>query len=565
MKLLPIGVDSFEKMINGEYYFVDKSLIIKDVRDFEGEVKLITRPRRFGKTLNMDMMKHFYAIDGKDLFDGLKIWEDEAFVKEHYHKYPVLFITFKEVRGSSWEEAAASLRLMLSDFVRQIMKKYLNDFEEDRDILVRLANGAHLSEYAYSPKIITRLLNEKYGKRVVFLIDEYDVPIEVAYLHQDEDPKYYRKMVDFMRGFLNAALKGNPHLEFAVITGVYRVAKESLFPSLNNVAVYSVLDNEMSDKFGFLEDEVYELLKYYNLEDDMKVVRDWYNGYTFGDVEGIYNPWSVIWYVKKRLSGKSVEQSLQPYWINSSGNDLIIHQIETNRDLQKDLDKLLSGQELKVRIDPFLSLREIDQYPHGVWTLLTFGGYLNATFAHNRRYGVSIPNKEVEEFYKTSVMNWIGKKMKVAMDDLLDALENALSQGCAQDFARLLERYLTNSLSYFDIGYDDAERVYKAFVLGMLSMAIDGYVVETEVESGYGRVDVAVYPKGKRFGKYALVMELKKAESEDELEKAAQQAFGQIQEKGYAAKYEGMGFEVIPIGMTFYGKKVSLAFRGCQR
>ena len=556
LKALPVGIDSFEKLMTGGYYFVDKSLLVRDVRLLAGEVKLITRPRRFGKTLNMDMIRHFYAIDGKDIFEGLRIWEDKAFVKEYYHRYPVLFVTFKEIRGENWEKAESSLEELLRDLAARV----LLSMEDSNDGMIEYFRKKYLEgevkTYSRVLLALTEALYRYHGKKVILLIDEYDVPIEVAYLHQDEDPKYYDNMVDYMRGLLTAALKGNPYLEFAVITGVYRVAKESLFSSLNNVAVYSILDYDMSDKFGFLEDEVYELLKYYGLEDDMKAVRDWYNGYIFGNTEGIYNPWSVIWYVKERLSGKSVEQSLQPYWINSSGNDLIIKQIETNPNLQKDLDRLLSGQELKVRIDPFLSLREMDEYPNGVWTLLAFGGYLNAAFAENRRYRISIPNREVEEFYKTSVMNWVGKKTRVAMDDLFDALESALSKGDTQNFVNLLKRYLENSLSYFDIGYDDAERVYKAFVLGMLSLTTNGYIVETEAESGYGRVDVAIYPKDKRFGKYAIVMELKKAENEEKLDEAAEEALRQIQSRRYVSKYENMGFGVIPIGMAFHGKRV---------
>ncbi len=557
LKALPVGIESFEEMITGEYYFVDKSLLIKDVLMYSGKVKLITRPRRFGKTLNMDMIKHFYAVDGKDLFEGLKIWEEKAFVKEHYHKYPVVFVTFRDVKQNNWHGAQTKLKEILALLMEDVLKEVGSVSGVVGRIVNEILEKGEMTSYEKSLELMTRMLYEKYGKRVILLIDEYDVPIETAYIYSDKDPEYYDNMVSFMRNLLTAALKGNPYLEFAVITGVYRVAKESLFSSLNNVAVYSILEYDIADKFGFLEDEVYELLKYYGFESDMKAVRDWYNGYIFGKTEGIYNPWSVIWYAKARLSGKSIEQSLQPYWINSSGNDLIIKQIETNPDLQDELDRLLSGQKVTVEIDPFLSLREMETYSSGVWTLLVNGGYLNAYYAGNDLYNVKLPNKEVEKFFRKSVANWIEKKTNVKAIKMLRALSKALN-GKVDEFIELLRKYLENSLSYFDVGYDDAERVYKAFVLGMLSMTTNGYIVETETESGYGRVDVAVYPKEKRLGKYALVMELKKAESEEKLEAAARQALEQIGEKGYTAKYEKMGYETIALGMAFYGKKVKV-------
>ena len=417
----------------------------------------------------------------------------------------------------------------------------------------------HQSKSIYTLQTLTRVLSEGFGKKTILLIDEYDVPIEAAYTYQHKDSDYYENMVAFMRDLLTAALKDNSYLEFAILTGVYRVAKESIFSGLNNVATYTIFENEMADKFGFTEDEVYELLKYYDLENDIDAVRDWYNGYVFGGVEGIYNPWSVIYYTKERLAGKDVEKALQPYWINTSSNDIIIKQIENNPYLQEDLDKLLSKEELIVPIDPFLSLREIDQNPSGVWTLFASAGYINAIQISRKEYSVSIPNKEIEEFYKDSVMLWLERTTKVAMYDLIRALREAVVKGNVNRFAKLLERYLSSSLSYFDIGYDDTERVYKAFVLGMLSLGTNGYVVETETESGYGRVDVAVYPKDKRYGEYALVMELKRANSENKLERAAKEAMIQIKEKGYSEKYERLGYKVIPIGIAFYGKRAYVA------
>ncbi len=554
MKLLPIGIDSFEEVMTGGYYFVDKSLLIKDVRLLGGKVKLITRPRRFGKTLNMDMIRLFYSIDGEDLFEGLKIWKEKAFIEDHYHRYPVVFVSFREIKSTDWEKAEKMLRSRLM----RVLVNHLEGIESASSLIEMYRSGEEPYEYILTD--LMEVLYKHHKRKVILLIDEYDVPIESAYIHRDRDPEYYEKMVDFMRGLLTSALKSNPYLEFAVITGVYRVAKEALFSGLNNLQEYTVFSSYMATRFGFMEEEVYELLKHYGLEGDVEAVREWYNGYVFGDVEGIYNPWSVIKYVHERIGGADIERALQPYWINSSGNELIIKQIESNPSLQKDLDRLMSGQEILVRIDPFLSLREIDRHPHGIWTLLTSGGYLNAKYAHARKYRVFIPNKEVDEFYKLSVMDWMKKKVRVDMGEFWEALDKAVVEGNAEDFANLLKIYLENSLSYFDVGYSDAERVYKAFVLGMLSMGTDGYVVETEAESGYGRVDVAVYPKDRRFGRYAIVMELKKAESERALETKAQEALEQIKEKRYTAKYENLGFEIIRVGMAFYGKEVVVRY-----
>ncbi len=555
MKPLPIGVSNFDEMIIGGYYFVDKTLLIKDVLLLAGKVKLITRPRRFGKTLNLNMIKEFYSIKGKDLFEGLRIWNEKNFLKDHYHKYPVLYVSFKDIKDPCWECAKDSLEEMLS----KIAISVLSDLDIEDEVIKWIKKrylGAEIKSHQKTLLNLTEALYRYHRKKVILLIDEYDVPIEAAYTYRHKDPEYYENMVAFMRNLLTAALKDNPYLEFAILTGVYRVAKESIFSGLNNVAVYTIFENAMSDKFGFTEEEVYELLKHYDLAEDMKAVMKWYNGYTFGKTEGIYNPWSIIYYLKERLEGKSVEQALQPYWINTSSNDIIIKQIESNPFLQEKMDKLLSGDELIVPIDPHLSLREIEQNPSGVWTLLAHAGYLNAVWVAPKEYKVFIPNEEVRLFYKERVMLWLERKSNVSFYEIYQALKEVLVKGETGKFLRLLERYLSNSLSYFDVGYDDAERVYKAFVLGMLSMATDGYVVETEAESGYGRVDVAVYPRERRFGKYALVMEMKRAESENDLEKAAQSAFDQIREKEYSKKYESLGFDVIPIGIAFYGKRV---------
>ncbi len=324
MKRLPIGVSNFEDMIVSNYYYVDKTLLIRDVYELSGKIKLITRPRRFGKTLNMDMIKEFYSIDGKDLFDGLKIMNEKEFVREHYHKYPVIFVSFKDIKKTNWRDAKVSTEKMLEDLALDVFLDMKDISDEKINVFKQKYVKKNAEIYDRTLRVLTEALYRYHKERVILLIDEYDVPIEAAYTYQRKDPDYYEEMVSFMRDLLTEALKNNPYLEFAILAGVYRVAKESIFSGFNNVATYTIFENEMADRFGFTEDEVYELLKYYGLENDISAVRDWYNGYVFGNVEGIYNPWSVIYYIKERLAGKDVEKALQPYWINTSSNDIII-------------------------------------------------------------------------------------------------------------------------------------------------------------------------------------------------------------------------------------------------
>jgi len=270
MKNLPIGVEDFEEVIEGGYYYVDKSLLIKDIMDLPGKIKLITRPRRFGKTLNMSMVENFFSLfKKKDLFEGLAIWDEKAIVKDNYHKWPVVFVSFKELKDTDWERAVVHMKAMLSEVALKYLEYVKND--SDRKFLKRLADiEAYLEEYGTLLKRVTRILHEKFGKKVILLIDEYDVPIEAAYTNRHKDPDYYDNMVAFMRNMLTAALKGNEYLEFRILTGVYRVAKESIFSGLNNLEVFTVFDNAMEMRFGFTEEEIKKLLEYYSLNEEDK-------------------------------------------------------------------------------------------------------------------------------------------------------------------------------------------------------------------------------------------------------------------------------------------------------
>ncbi|MCD6462086.1 MAG: AAA family ATPase [Thermotogae bacterium] len=563
MKNLPIGVEDFEEIIEGGYYYVDKSLLIKDIMDLPGKIKLITRPRRFGKTLNMSMVENFFSLFKKnDLFEGLAIWDEKAIVKDNYHKWPVVFVSFKELKDTDWERAVVHMKAMLSEVALKYLEYVKND--SDRKFLKRLADiEAYLEEYGTLLKRVTRILHEKFGKKVILLIDEYDVPIEAAYTNRHKDPDYYDNMVAFMRNMLTAALKGNEYLEFGILTGVYRVAKESIFSGLNNLEVFTVFDNAMEMRFGFTEEEIKKLLEYYSLnEEDKKIVDEWYGGFRIGEYAPLYNPWSVIKYIKERIHGRcDPEKAAQSYWINTSSNDIIKEQVEKKTQVKDKLDALLEGKEVKVRLDPWLSLRELEEVPSGVWTLLASSGYLAARYIERKIYTVRIPNKEIEEFFKDVVGVWLKETVGFSGDELYFVLEEMLSDGKVERFKELLDKFIKNSLSYYDFGFEEPERVYKAFLLGMLSIAINGYEVESEMESGYGRLDVVIYPKERRYGSYAAIFEVKRADSEKNLEDLAKQALEQIKGKEYYAKMKEKGYGIIGFGIAFCGKKAMVNSR----
>ena len=323
------------------------------------------------------------------------------------------------------------------------------------------------------------MVHKKTGRKAILLIDEYDVPIEAAYTYRHRDEDYYENMVAFMRNMLAGALKDNEHLEFGILTGVYRVAKESIFSGLNNLAVYTVFDDEMSERFGFTEREVEELIKHYDLsKEDKKVIDEWYGGYKIGECQPLYNPWSVIYYVKERVYGrKAPGKAVQPFWINTSSNDIIKEQIEKNPSLKEDLDVLLEGEEILQKVNPWLSLRELEEAPEGVWTLFVSGGYLAATRREMGMYLLRIVNKEVEEFFKVTVKRWLSRVLNMNVSNLYVSMVKMLEDGSTEEFVNFLEKFIKNTLSYHDFGFEEPERVYKAFLLGILSIALNGYEV----------------------------------------------------------------------------------------
>lgn len=559
MKKLPTSVENFKELIKGDYYYVDKSLLIKDVIDLPGKIKLITRPRRFGKTLNMDMMLRFFSMDEEeDLFEGLKIWNEREIVKEHYHKYPVIYISFKKIKNPTWDSAYLSIKELLSDTATKYENINANERLKEKIKLIARKEG-DISLFKDALYILSQAIYEERKIMPIILIDEYDVPIESAYTNRQKDPSYYDNMIDFTRAFLTSALKGSDtYFSFAVLTGVYRIAKESIFSGLNNLTVYTVFDNEMADKYGFTESELAEMLNHYRLNgEDKEIIDKWYGNYKIGERENLYNPWSVVNYIAKRTYGLvPPKRAAQKYWVNTSDNQIIIEQIEGNEEIKSTVDKLLQRKEIVTSVDTSLSLREIEEDETGVWVLFTSSGYLNAKWVDIERYAFWIPNEEIMLFFKESVLRWINKKTKVRVKKLYDYLDGMLRSGKYESFVKGLKNFLENGLSYYDVAKDETERFYKGFLLGMLAIAINGYVVESEIESGYGRLDVVVYLKDKSYGKYAAIFEVKRADDESRLEEKVKEALKQIKERKYYSKMENLGYKVIGFGIAFCGKKV---------
>lgn len=479
MKLLPTGIENFKTMIDKSAYYVDKTNFIEDV--LNEQVVSYTRPRRFGKTLNMSMLYYFFSIKEKEnayLFDGLNILKNKDALK-HQNKYPTIFISFKEMKNLTFDAQISSF----SNVIYELLEKNLEILSSDqlsdttKDILNKLHNrSSSVEDLKISLRVITNALYTYYQQKVIVLIDEYDVPLQAAYQNN-----YYEEMVEFLRSVFSSALKTNDALEKGVMTGCLRISKESIFTGLNNFTAYSVLNNISSESFGFTELEVKQLLKDYNLSEKMDEVKEWYDGYQFGNKE-IYNPWSTLMYVKNITQ----DVSFKPisFWANTSGNDIVVKYIQNgDKKLRKEFDVLMSGQSLIKYIKPELTYREMDNI-NNIYSFLLLTGYLKVIKDRGEnQYELVIPNKEVYEIYKQSFMSYF--------EDYTTSRKGELYQefvdGDAKKVNLLLNDILLRSISYFD----NQESFYHGFLVGLLN----DYEVVSNKESGNGRFDVCVYQK----------------------------------------------------------------------
>lgn len=528
---LPVGIDGFEKIRRNGFYYIDKTELIEQLFLNWGEVNLFTRPRRFGKTLNMSMLKCFFEI-GTDssLFDGLYISEKQTLCEQHLGKYPVIFLSLKGVEGLNFSEAKrrciqlirreAERFYYLKDSERLLdldKKKYhqlldMKDQPEDVDIVIS------------SIKTLSDLLYKHYGKKTVILIDEYDVPLDKAFQHG-----YYKEMIYFTRGLLGEALKTNDSLNFAVLTGCLRVSKESIFTGLNNFKILSITDTRFDEQFGFTDTEVRKLLSDYHLEDRFAEVKEWYDGYRFGKAD-VYCPWDVVNFVDRVKDDP--EARPEAYWINTSGNDLVKRFIDkANKTTKNEIERLINGEAIEKELRLDLTYEEIDQSIENLWSVLFTTGYLTQTGRTEKgAYRLIIPNREVREVFRLQINEWF-KKSIFTNTERLTAFWKAFEEGDTEGIEQYLNRVLSNSISVFDTKArkEEKESSYHNFLVGILTGNAD-WLVKSNVEAGDGFADIIVETDNPDAG---IVAELKYTKNFDEMRIACRKAMNQIRDRRY--------------------------------
>lgn len=556
-KKLPIGIDGFEKIRTNDFYYVDKTQFIAELLRNWGEVNLFTRPRRFGKSLNMSMLKSFFEIGGdKTLFEGLKILQEKELCEKYMGQFPVISITLKGVSGSDFVSASAAMRNVIGKEALRFQFLLESDrlTEKETELYAQLieVGDEHRAIFSMSDaaledsiQTLSRLLSKHYGQKTILLIDEYDVPLDKAFR-----AGYYDEMTELIRNLLGNALKTNDSLQFAVLTGCLRISKESIFTGLNNLNVMTVSDPYFCDGFGFTDEEVRELLRYYELEDAYETVRDWYDGYRFGNVS-IYCPWDVIKYVQIRLRDKGAEP--ENYWANTSGNNIVRRFIDKADLMTKgDIERLLSGGTICKPIKQELTYRELDSSVDNLWSVLFATGYLTQRGpSHGRQVQLAIPNREVEELFADLVEDWFKETSRSDLSRI-ERFCTAFPNGDAALIQEMLRDYLWDSISVRDtaVRMDRKENFYHGMVLGLLQSRGDWLVLSNaEMGEGYGDISVCT---PERTG---IVIELKYA-GDGNLEKGCQTALKQIEERKYAAALERKGMKkILKYGMAFCEKE----------
>ena len=552
-KPLPVGISDYIRA-QSEYYYVDKTLLIKEFLDRKSFVSLFTRPRRFGKTLNMDMLRVFFEISDEDTrryFTDKAIWQCGNEYRKHQGKYPVIFLTFKDVKYDSWEATFTKISgLLQEEFGRHSELKNSDTLESyEKDYFKKVLSGkADEVELADSLQKLSKMLATHYGKAPIIIIDEYDTPIQEGY-----SKEFYDEIIGFMRNFFSGAFKDNSNLSYGFLTGILRIAQESIFSGLNNLTVNSVMDNEYDGFFGFTESEVSQMLAYYGASDKKDEIQSWYDGYLFGNKE-IYNPWSVINYLSKGCLP-------QAYWVNTGKNEVLedVLKVATN-DITEKLYSLLQGESVVARIDQNVVYRSLADDPANIYSLLLVAGYLKIPKKELQDDGawlcqVSIPNREIAAVYKSEILSHlmqIGAMRRATANKIAESL-------FAQDTKKLqegIEEYLKNSISFYDAG---AEGFYHGLVLGLIALMDNQYRIRSNRESGEGRYDISMFPRENKYP--GIIMELKwdKNLNDNELTALTSEALNQINEKDYDTELHDMGVKnIIKFGIAFSGKNVKI-------
>ena len=544
MKRLAIGVSDFKKIIKGDFYYFDKTKLIEEIINDGSEVKLFTRPRRFGKTLNMSMLKYFFDIENKEenkkLFKDLYIEKTDAFKEQG--QYPVIFLSLKDLKASNWEEMEEKISVVLSDLFSEY-EYLINDLlGSDSNKLKKIINeDANLSNLGRSLKLLTKILYEKYNKKVVVLIDEYDSPLVSAYING-----YYEKAKDFFKTFYSTVLKDNSYLQMGVLTGIIRVIKAGIFSDLNNLSTYTILSDVYTDSYGLTEEEVEKSLKYYGIEQEISNVKDWYDGYKFGDSE-VYNPWSILNFLRFK--------ELRAYWVDTSGNDLINDVLKKiTKNTIEALERLFNGEGLKQNISGTSDLSKLLSEDE-LWELMLFSGYLTVEEKiDHKNYILRLPNKEIKELFRdTFLEKYFGRGSKLLY------LMEALTENRIDKYEERLQEILLTSVSYNDTKKGN-EAFYHGLIMGM-GLYLEGeYITKSNIESGLGRYDFVIEPKNKT--KRAYIMEFKSTDNIEKLEEVSKEALEQIENKKYDVSLKQNGVKDITyMGIAFCGKQIKISYK----
>ena len=559
MKKIAIGKQSFEDIRKKDCFYIDKTNFIKDWWESADDVTLITRPRRFGKTLNMDMLKCFFSnqYEGrKELFEGLGIWKDEEYRKLQ-GTYPVIFLSFADIKGNTFEMARQQICIKILDLYEE------NEYLLEGDILGESEKAFYKSvSMDMSDAIISTSLNKLcvfmykyYGKKVIIILDEYDTPMQEAYMNG-----YWDELVALTRSLFNSTFKTNPYLERGIMTGITRVSKESIFSDLNNLKVVTTTSREYATSFGFTEKEVFDALDEVNMSNEKAAVKEWYDGFTFGDVKDIYNPWSIINYLQ---TGK-----IDSYWTDSSSNGIVNKLIKTGTpDVKEAMAVLISGGVIEKKIDEQIVFDQLDKNEDAIWSLLLASGYLciesykEVGRLKRKIYGLKLTNLEVERMFEVMIEQWFGEE-KFNYNNFVKSLLN----GDSESMNEYMNRVTRGVISYFDTGKtpsdEESERFYHGLVLGLMVDQVDNYILSSNRESGFGRYDIMLEPIDKNNEKLpGIVIEFKvfNQKKEDTLEETVKNALRQIKEKDYDAELIKRGVKEENIqhyGFAFRGKEV---------
>ena len=552
MEGIGIGTSDFKKLRIKDYYYIDKTMYIKDILDNKSEIVLVTRPRRFGKTLNMSMLKYYFDCtkkDSKELFQGLKILEQEEKYTSKLGYYPVIYVTLKDAGLMNYNLMIMQLKTIMMEVYYE--HRYVLEKEEmsegERKIFNRMLSAeANDIDIMNSLKILSKILYQYYNKPVILLIDEYDVPLQNAYIQG-----YYEEAVSFYRTFYGATFKDNPYLEKTVITGVSRVAKESIFSGANNFDVYTVLDDEFSDDFGITEEEMEKVIQDFGIEEERKEIKKWYDGYRIGNTEGIYNPWSILNYLKNK--------QLMQYWVNTSSNDLIKLVLKNSSTVKEKMERLLKDEEIEVPINLETIIVGIENNEDNIWGLMLGTGYLKVTEVVNLAehiYKVKLPNYEIKLLFQQIINDWF--RNKVMGNDLKSILKDLVTLNL-DEFERKFRVLVKEMFSYMDVGENTAENFYHAFVLGMLVGLKDTYYVNSNRESGYGRYDIMLEPKDKNGNSFIMEFKVLDDMEEKTIEDTIKNAKKQIEEKGYETNLREKGYrKITKMVYAFKGKEVKM-------